>query len=420
MTTETKPDEAGQVHTSAQSAPTPGPSRMKGRTRALWVIALATVLGGACYGTWWWLDGRWSEETDDAYVQGNAVALTPQVDGTVVSIAADTTQLVRQGQPVVQLDTTDTDVALRQAEANLAQAVRQARQLFHTEAQQQQMVVERRQALAQAKLDDARSKELLPHQGVSIEQLQHAHTDMVSDEAQLKQAESQLRAAQAAIEHTTPATLPQVLQAEAALRNAYVARQRTTILAPVTGYVAQRNVQVGQRVHDGTQLLSIVPIEQMWIEANFKETQLHQVRIGQPVSMHADLYGSSVDFPGKVIGIGLGTGNAFSLLPAQNATGNWIKVVQRVPVRIQPDLAAMRAHPLRIGLSMDASISLRDGSGPMLATEPAAQAAYRTDVYRDVERGADALIARIVAENLGSDQAVGQAADSTAASSTAP
>ncbi|WP_243047838.1 efflux RND transporter periplasmic adaptor subunit [Dyella sp. RRB7] len=392
---------------------------MTGRSRALLVVALAIVLGGACYGTWWWLDGRWFEETDDAYVQGNAVALTPQVDGTVVSIAADTTQLVRQGQPVVQLDTTDTDVALRQAEANLAQAVRQARQLFHTETQLQQMVVERRQALAQATLDDARNKQLLPRQGVSIEQLQHSHTDMVSDEAQLKQAESQLRAAQAAIEHTTPATQPQVLQAEAALRTAYVARQRTTILAPVTGYIAQRSVQVGQRVHDGTQLLSIVPIEQMWVDANFKETQLHQVRIGQPVTMHADLYGSSVEFPGKVIGVGLGTGNAFSLLPAQNATGNWIKIVQRVPVRIQPDLDAMRAHPLRIGLSMDVAISLRDGSGPMLATEPAPQVAYRTDVFGHAERGADELIARIVAENLGSDQSIGQNADGSGVASTA-
>ncbi|WP_114240745.1 efflux RND transporter periplasmic adaptor subunit [Dyella sp. C9] len=410
---------ADKAAAPARDPQTEDTQRKRTRNRRLLLIGTIVLAGTLAYGAWWWTNARWSEETDDAYVQGNAVAITPQVDGTVVSIAADTTQLVRQGQPVVQLDTTDADLALRQSEANLAQSVRQVRQLFHQVTENRQLVAEKRQALDQARLDDQRNKELMAHQGASIEQVQHGHTDAVKAQAELRQAESQLSASLAAVDNATPETHPQVLQAEAALRNAYVARQRTTIVAPVTGYVAQRSVQIGQRVHDGTQLLSIVPVEQMWVDANFKETQLHDVRIGQAVMMHADLYGGSVDFPGKVVGIGLGTGNAFSLLPAQNATGNWIKVVQRVPVRVQPDLDALKQHPLRIGLSMDVSISLRDGSGAMLAQQPATSSMYDTRVYDHAERGAEALIKRILAANLGTDTSMGvdDAAAVTAASS---
>jgi len=395
-------------------------SRRK-RPIILGVIGLVVVLGLISYGAWWWLDGRWSEDTDDAYVDGNAVELTPQVSGVVVSITADATQLVQKGQPLVELDPTDANLSLSQAEANLAQAVRQSRQSFHTVALQQQMVTEKHQALQQVQRDDARNQKLLPRQGVSLEQLQHTHTDVVNDESEWKQAQSQLRSAQAAVEGTTPATSPQVLQAEVAVRNAYVARKRTTIVAPVTGYVAQRNVQIGQHIDTGTELLSIVPVDQVWVDANFKETQLEKVRIGQPITMHADLYGSDVDFKGKVVGIGLGTGNAFSSMPAQNATGNWIKIVQRVPVRVVPDAGVLRDHPLSLGLSMDVSVSLRDRSGSRLATiaPSSSQPAYSTDVYADVTRGADALVNRIVADNLGSDDAMEQG-NARVAASTSP
>jgi len=404
----------GDKTTSAKSG-----GRRK-RPIILGAIGLVVVLGLIGYGAWWWLDGRWSESTDDAYVDGNAVELTPQVSGVVVSITADATQLVHKGQPLVELDPTDADLALSQAEANLAQAVRQSRQSFHTVAQQQQMVIEKRQALQQVQRDDARNQQLLPRQGVSLEQLQHTHTDVVNDESQWKQAQSQLRSAQAAVEGTTPATAPQVLQAEVTLRNAYVARKRTTIVAPVTGYVAQRSVQIGQHIDTGTELLSIVPSDQVWVDANFKETQLRGVRIGQQIIMHSDLYGSDVDFKGKVVGIGLGTGNAFSSMPAQNATGNWIKIVQRVPVRVVPDASVLRDHPLSLGLSMDVSVSIRDRSGARLATiaPSSLQPAYSTDVYADVTRGADALINRIVADNLGSDDALEQTNIRATASAT--
>jgi membrane fusion protein (multidrug efflux system) len=394
-------------------------SRRK-RPIILGAIGLVVLLGLIGYGAWWWLDGRWSESTDDAYVDGNAVELTPQVSGVVVSITADATQLVHKGQPLVELDPTDADLALSQAEANLAQSVRQSRQSFHTVAQQQQMVIEKRQALQQVQRDDARNQQLFPRQGVSLEQLQHTHTDVVNDESQWKQAQSQLRSAQAAVEGTTPATAPQVLQAEVTLRNAYVARKRTTIVAPVTGYVAQRSVQIGQRIDTGTELLSIVPSDQVWVDANFKETQLRGVRIGQQIIMHSDLYGSDVDFKGKVVGIGLGTGNAFSSMPAQNATGNWIKIVQRVPVRVVPDPDVLRDHPLSLGLSMDVSVSIRDHSGGRLATiaPSSSRPAYSTDVYAVVMRGADALINRIVAENLGSDDALEQTSTHATASTT--
>jgi membrane fusion protein (multidrug efflux system) len=200
---------------------------------------------------------------------------------------------------------------------------------------------------------------------------------------------------------TSVAQHPSVLAAAAKVREAYLATQRVAMPAPVDGYVAKRTVQLGQRVAAGTPMMSIVPLNQLWVDANFKEVQLRNIRIDQPVKLTADVYGKKVEYSGKVAGLGVGTGSAFALLPAQNATGNWIKVVQRVPVRIALDPEQLKANPLRIGLSMDAEIDITKKTGKMLADAPRGSALTQTQVYSQLDRGADAEVDRIVAANLG-------------------
>src|SRR5229473_2418972 len=327
--------------------------------RRLALIALAAVFilaGGATAG-WWWLDGRWHTSTDDAYVQGNLVQLTPQIAGIVIRINADDTALVREGDPVVVLDDADTRTALDEAKAGLAQAVRRARQ-----------DLQRRTGLP-----DARA--------LADEDLKHAQVQFESAAAALKAAEQQLAASEALVSRTTIATHPEVGQAAARLREAYLAAQRASVLAPVTGYVARRSVQLGEQVAPGAPLLAIVPLADVWVDANFKETQLEYVRIGQPATLTADLYGGAVTYHGTVIGLGPGTGSAFALLPPQNATGNWIKIVQRLPVRIRLDPQELAAHPLRVGLSMNASIDTHDRSGPVLASIPPTRPVAATQAY---------------------------------------
>jgi len=211
----------------------------------------------------------------------------------------------------------------------------------------------------------------------------------------------QLASSRALTSNTTVATHPNVLAAAAKVRDAYLNNARNTLPAPVTGYVAKRSVQVGQRVAPGTPLMAIVPLGSVWVDANFKEVQLKHMRIGQPVELTADVYGSSVVYHGKVVGFSAGTGSAFSLLPAQNATGNWIKVVQRLPVRIELDQKELQAHPLRIGLSMQADVDVKNDNGTQLST--AQNTVYQTNVFDKYGAEADAEIARIIAENAGSN-----------------
>ncbi|KAF1066133.1 MAG: Multidrug export protein EmrA [Variovorax sp.] len=214
-------------------------------------------------------------------------------------------------------------------------------------------------------------------------------------------AREQLASNQSLTEGTSVAEHPSVLAAAAKVREAYLATQRVAMPAPVDGYVAKRTVQLGQRVAAGTPMMSIVPLNQLWVDANFKEVQLRNIRIDQPVKLTADVYGKKVEYTGKVAGLGVGTGSAFALLPAQNATGNWIKVVQRVPVRIALDAEQLKANPLRIGLSMDVEVDITQKAGKMLADAPRAAALTQTQVYSQLDRGADAEVDRIVAANLG-------------------
>jgi membrane fusion protein (multidrug efflux system) len=375
------------------------PASHTGRKWLLGVLTVVFLLGGAAYGTYWVLIGRFEESTDDAYVAGNTVPLTTRVIGTVIAIRADNTQRVQEGQPLVLLDSTDARIALEQAEARLAQTVRQVQGLYQTEAQQDANVSLQRAQLAQSRSDYRRDRDLIHRNYVSAQDYQHSGTQVDVDRAGLEVAEHQLGATRAVVANTELTNHPQVRLAAGNLRDAYVALQRTTIRAPVSGYVDKRRVQVGERVSPGTPLMAIVPLNQLWVEANFKESQLRNVRTGQPVSLTSDLYGGNVVYHGRVIGLGAGTGSAFAVLPPQNATGNWIKVVQRVPVRIGLDPGEVDAHPLRIGLSMEAVIDTQDRSGAVLRADPQSRDVYETHVYQDEDKGAGALISRIIQQN---------------------
>ena len=404
---------------NAPAAPASGDSAKPGSKKPLVILAVIFATVGIVYLAYHLLVGRYHVSTDNAYVGGNLVQITPQVAGTVVEIVADDNDLVQAGQPLLRLDDADAKVALDQTEADLARAVRQVRGLFANSAGGSAQVLARQADVAHARtqLDQAETeyRRRLPLKdsgAVSAEELSNAASAVASARAQLAAAESAVRTAdeqrnssRVQVEKTSIETHPDVLRAAAAVRAAYLNRARNTLVAPVTGYVAKRSAQVGARVQPGTALMALVPLGEVWVDANFKEAQLAGVRIGQPVTLSSDLYGGSVEYRGTVSGIGSGTGGAFALLPAQNATGNWIKVVQRVPVRITLDAQQIKDHPLRVGLSMEADVDIHDQSGVQLAAAPRAKPAYSTDVYDAMARDADARIDAIIKANAGSIRA---------------
>ena len=413
-------DNKPQAAPSAAPAPTPaaapnGNGNGK-RKRMLTTLAAALVIAGVGYGVYWGLYGRWFESTDDAYVQGNVVQVTPQVAGTVVAIRADDTQLVTSGQPVIELDRADARVALEQAEAALAQTVRQVRTLYSNTSAFTATLAMRESDLAKAKDDLARRKQIAGTGAVSQEEISHAQTAVQAAQSALEAAKEQLQGNRVLTEQTTLERHPNVLQAAAKVREAYLAYARTSLPASVTGYVAKRSVQVGQRVAPGAPLMAIVPLDQLWVDANFKEVQVRHMRVGQPVELVADVYGGSVTYHGKVVGFSAGTGSAFSLLPAQNATGNWIKVVQRLPVRVSLDPKELKDHPLRVGLSMEAKVDIHDEGGQSLATAPTASP-LQTTVYDQAGKDADQVIASIIAANAGRGGATAPAATNVPAAS---
>ncbi|MFM0690284.1 HlyD family secretion protein [Paraburkholderia strydomiana] len=377
------------------------PQQTQGTTRRKLLLALlaaAIVASGAAYGVYYVTTGQYHEATDDAYVSGNLVQLTPQVSGTVVAVNADDTQIVKQGVPVVTLDNADARDALANAEATLGQTVRQVSGLYVNNDYYAATVAQRESDLARAVSDLKRRQAVAETGAVSGEDVAHARDAVSAAQAALDAARQQAEANHALTDRTSIEQHPNVLAASSKVRDAYLNYARNTLPAPVTGYVARRSVQVGQRVAPGTPLMAIVPLNEVWVDANFKESQLRRMRIGQPVTLSADVYGSSVKYHGRVVGFSAGTGSAFAVLPAQNATGNWIKVVQRLPARIQLDQKELDAHPLRIGLSMQVEVETRDQSGTQLGA--AVNTTYRTDVFAQYGADADAEIARIIAQNM--------------------
>jgi membrane fusion protein, multidrug efflux system len=379
--------------------PAQPPANNGKRKRMMTLLVIVILIAAVAYGLYYFLDARFHEDTDDAYVNGNVVQITPQVTGTVIAVNADDTQTVKAGDPLVVLDPADARVALEQAEANLAQTVRQVRGLFADDNQYQAQVALRQSDLSRAQDDLKRRLTVAQTGAVSLEEISHARDAVKSAQASVDAAQQQLASNRALTANTTIANHPNVQAAAAKVRDAYLNNARNNLPAPVTGYVAKRSVQVGQRVSPGTPLMAIVPLGGVWVDANFKEVQLKHMRIGQPVELTADVYGSSVVYHGKVVGFSAGTGSAFSLLPAQNATGNWIKVVQRLPVRIALDPKELEQHPLRIGLSMQADVTIKDDNGGQLGQAP--NTVYQTNVFDKYGDQADAEIARIISENAG-------------------
>jgi membrane fusion protein, multidrug efflux system len=369
------------------------------RKRNLFAAAGIFAAVAIVYGIYWGTVLRFEEDTDDAYVSGHLIQLTPEVSGTVVKISSEDTDRVDAGQTVVQLDRNDAQINFDKARQGFIQAVRETRQMM-TNAQQMAAQIEQRKTDLSRAQDDLKRRQMLAGtEAISPEELAHARDAVASAQAALEATTQQHKATTDLLGNDVLQKQPKVQSAATALREAWLALERTNVKAPEAGYIARRNIQLGQRVAAGTALMAIVPLQNVWVDANFKEVQLDKIRIGQPVELTADLYGSSVTYHGKVAGLSAGTGSAFSLLPAQNATGNWIKVVQRVPVRIALDPKELLRHPLRVGLSMNVEVSTRNQTGPMLADAPNTASHQETHALTPDLKQADVLIRQLLAAN---------------------
>ncbi len=378
------------------------PATTNGKRRnILMLIAAIFIALGMLWGGYWVLVLAKREQTDDAYVNGNRVVISAQISGTVIAVLADDTQLTKAGQILVRLDPVDAETNLSRTANALAQTVRQVRQEKSTADQYDSVIETRKLELARAEADLAKREPLLADRAIAPEEVRHARESVELARAALTQAVRQSTSSHALVDGTQVADNPAVLQAKAAYRDAWIAAERNAVVAPVTGYVAERSVQLGQHIQAGQALMTVIPLNSLWVDANFKEVQLRHLRIGQPAQVRSDLYGGSFIFHGHVKGMSAGTGAAFSLLPAQNASGNWIKVVQRVPVRIQIDDGDLVKSPLRVGLSATVTVDTTNRNGPVLAAEAGGTPVGDTQVYTQDLDKANADADAIVRRNLG-------------------
>ena len=360
------------------------------------LLLLLIAIGSAAY---WFFFIKGFEETEDAYVSGNQVMVSAQVAGNISKINVDNMDPVQAGDVLLELDDTNAKLSFEQAKSNLANAVRQVSQLNYTVKQLKSAVRANEITLAQAQGNLNRRVQLVKDGAIDKESFQHAKEAVELAKANLTTSQNQLGANQALLLDGPLSEQPQIQSAVSNLKQAWLNLERTKIRSPIKGYVARRNAQVGQAVSVGGALMAVVTTDQMWLDANFKETQLTHMRIGQPVEIHFDLYGKDKTFNGKVAGIEMGTGSAFSLLPTQNATGNWIKVVQRVPVRIQLDPQQLAENPLRIGLSATVKVNVTDSQGETLRDQAPATTLYSTNVLQYDESAVNNLIESIIRDN---------------------
>lgn len=387
---------------NAESQTPQQPGSKKGKRKgALLLLTLLFIIVAVAYGIYWFLVLRHYEETDDAYVAGNQVQIMAQVSGSVTKVWADNTDYVQKGDPLVTLDQTDAQQAFEKAQTQLAASVRQTRQQMINSKQLQASIEVKKTALSQAQTDLNRRIPLGAANLIGREELQHARDTVASAQAELDVAIQQYNANQAIVLGTKLEQQPAVLQAATEVRNAWLALQRTKIVSPISGYVSRRSVQPGAQITTTTPLMAVVPATNLWIDANFKETQLAHMRIGQPATVISDIYGDDVKYTGKVVGLDMGTGSAFSLLPAQNATGNWIKVVQRLPVRIELDEKQLAEHPLRIGLSTLVEVNTTDRGGEMLASQVRSAPVYESNAREIGLEPVNKLINDIIQANTG-------------------
>lgn len=363
------------------------------------IAVVIFLLCGLTYGIYWFGWGQYSESTEDSYVNGNMIILMAQEEGIITKILADNTQLVEEGQPLVELDRHDFEIALDGAKADLANAVREVAQLFIKVDELDAKREISRAELTRATLDYEHRQVLVEDGSISREDFEHSETTLSRAFAAVIEVEKQIAGAVAEVQNTTIETHPKVEMTKSQLRRAYLALHRCTVLAPARGIVTQRSAQVGQRVASTAPLLALVPIDQMWVDANLREVNLKNIRIGQPVELTADMYGHSVKYHGKVVGLNPGTGSVFSILPPQNATGNWIKIIQRIPVKISLDPKEVADYPLVLGLTMATKIDTHNRNGLRLPAASAPQPIYKTDVYADELAGADEMIREIIQEN---------------------
>ncbi|WP_417358421.1 HlyD family efflux transporter periplasmic adaptor subunit [Gallaecimonas pentaromativorans] len=369
------------------------------RRVVLAIIALVFILAG---GAWYAYDKlvlAYQEETDDAYVTGDQVSISSRSNGTVIAVMADSTDLVKKGQVLVSLDPVDTELALARAEGQLSQAVRQAQQQIAQAAEADAAVAQSEAAYVRAEEDYQRRKPLLAERAAAKENVDAARRQMEAAKAAFEQAKASARAAHVAVDGMAVARFPAVQQAEAAYVSAWIDNKRREIRSPIDGYVAKRQVQAGQHIQAGQNLMTVVPLHNAWIEANFKETQIAHIRVGQPVTLKVDAH-SDMTYHGKVVGLTAGTGSVFSLLPAQNATGNWIKVIQRLPVRIAIDPQELAQKPLQLGLSTLVTIDTHDRNGSALPQQPADKEVMSTDIYQGQQAAARADAQAIINANL--------------------
>ncbi|HDL7321623.1 multidrug efflux MFS transporter periplasmic adaptor subunit EmrA [Yersinia enterocolitica] len=376
-------------------------NKKKQRKRVLLILTGIFIIIGVAYLIYWFLVLRHHQETDNAYVSGNQVQIMSQVPGSVVSVNFENTDLVKSGDVLLTLDPTDAEQAYEQAKTALANTVRQTHQLIINSKQYQANIALKKTELSKAQNDLKRRVVLGSVDAIGREELQHARDAVDAAQASLDVAIAQYNANQALVLNTPLEKQPAVEQAAAKLRDAWLDLQRTKVVSPITGFVSRRSVQVGAEIANGAPLMVVIPANEMWIDANFKETQLANMRIGQPATVVTDFYGDDVVFQGKVVGLDMGTGSAFSLLPAQNATGNWIKVVQRLPVRIELDAKQLTEHPLRIGLSTTVRVDTADTDGLVLAQNVRKEPAFVTNALSLDLAPVNQMISDIVHANAG-------------------
>ncbi|MBG5894480.1 multidrug efflux MFS transporter periplasmic adaptor subunit EmrA [Providencia hangzhouensis] len=384
-----------------QQTQTPQRNKKRQRKSALILLTLIFIIIGVGWGVYWYLVLRHYESTDNAYVAGNQVQIQSQVSGSVMTVNVDNTDFVTSGTVLVELDPRDAELALDKAKTELANSVRQTRQHMVNSRQLQANIEVKRSELNRLQNDLKRREVLGSSHVIGKEELQHAREAVVSAKAALDMAIEQYNANQAIVLNSSIEKQPAVEQAATQVRNAWLTLQRTKIVSPVDGYVSRRSVQVGSQITPSTPLMAIVPSNGMWIDANFKETQLADMRIGQPAKVITDFYGKDIVFNGTVVGLDMGTGSAFSLLPAQNASGNWIKVVQRLPVRIALDENQLEEYPLRIGLSTEVTVDTLDKNGKVLSKGMRDTPAYHTAALAVDMSPADKIVTEIINNNLG-------------------